>query len=280
MLISGAHRVFLFTCDAEWVGEDTGIGLRSMAQFLDSYGVRGTFFCTFDLVQKCPDVLKDLVNNGHEVASHGYKHSWFEEKNGRRQRRFLDVVSDWEIKEEIENSYKCFQEAGFSVKGFRAPALRIDDRGLAYVGDIFEYDSSCVQNKVSYDFSGRDHTEAAFPSLFRLPISRLNLIRVPFGSPYLLTPWPVLWPIIRHHLRKSSFVCFYSHSYDLIRMKPLHTDLKKILLSNHLYYNRCGSASTRRFYARLLSESIREGYAFSTCAEIAKLVGENKIPFT
>jgi peptidoglycan/xylan/chitin deacetylase (PgdA/CDA1 family) len=41
---------------------------------LDEYGVRATFFTLGWVAERYPKLLRDIVANGHELASHGFAH--------------------------------------------------------------------------------------------------------------------------------------------------------------------------------------------------------------
>ena len=57
---------------------------------LDELGVAATFFLMGDLVEKDPEVLRQYIRRGHQVASHGYHHTKFSEMKTRDLRSELD----------------------------------------------------------------------------------------------------------------------------------------------------------------------------------------------
>jgi peptidoglycan/xylan/chitin deacetylase (PgdA/CDA1 family) len=61
-------------------------------EILDRYGIKATFFCVGENVEKHPDVFKMIRDKGHGIGNHSYNHlkGW---------------KSDW--KEYIENVEKC-----------------------------------------------------------------------------------------------------------------------------------------------------------------------------
>lgn len=61
---------------------------------LDELGVAATFFLMGDLVEKDPEILRQYVRRGHQVASHGYHHTKFSEMKTRDLRGELDRCND------------------------------------------------------------------------------------------------------------------------------------------------------------------------------------------
>ena len=47
---------------------------RRILDLLARHGARATFFCLGWVAERAPDLIRDLVAAGHEVASHGYDH--------------------------------------------------------------------------------------------------------------------------------------------------------------------------------------------------------------
>lgn len=46
----------------------------AIANVLNQYGVRGTFFVLGQMVDQNPDILQQLVRQGHEIGNHTYSH--------------------------------------------------------------------------------------------------------------------------------------------------------------------------------------------------------------
>ena len=77
-----------FTVDVEeWYCEKVFKGFRpdksknhvtgpmsSILKLLDKYKVKGTFFVLGSIVEKYPELIKEIDKRGHEVACHGYSH--------------------------------------------------------------------------------------------------------------------------------------------------------------------------------------------------------------
>lgn len=81
---------------------------------LDESGVKATFFTLGWIAERYPDMVRDIVAGGHELASHGYGHQ--RASDLQPQAFFEDIHS---AKALLENL------AGVEVKGYRAPSFSI-----------------------------------------------------------------------------------------------------------------------------------------------------------
>jgi hypothetical protein len=53
-------------------------GTQAILDILKKNNVTATFFCTANFAVNAAGMIKQIVQDGHEVASHGYYHSEFE----------------------------------------------------------------------------------------------------------------------------------------------------------------------------------------------------------
>ena len=99
------------------------VGTNRILDCLKENGVKATFFCTSNFVQNAPEVVKRIMNEGHEVACHGCDH-W--------QPKATDVFRSKEIIE---------QQTGITVNGYRQPRMfPVSDEDIEKAG--YRYNSS------------------------------------------------------------------------------------------------------------------------------------------
>lgn len=88
---------------------------------LDRHNVKATFFTLGWIAERHPGVVREIVANGHELASHGYGH---ERANRLSREAFADdVLRAKGILEDL---------SGQEVKGYRAPSFSIDASNRAW----------------------------------------------------------------------------------------------------------------------------------------------------
>jgi polysaccharide deacetylase family protein (PEP-CTERM system associated) len=102
---------------------------------LDDCGVKGSFFIQGRVAETFPKLVSSLVEDGHEVQSHGYSH------------RPLFAMSKAELRNELERAKKTVEDAaGTPVKAFRAQDFSILAQNLWALETLvevgFEIDSS------------------------------------------------------------------------------------------------------------------------------------------
>ena len=98
-------------------------GLISILDVLKKHNAKATFFSTVVFAQQIPDLIERLISEGHELASHTYYHSDFENEHLKMS------------KEALENQFNV------EIKGLRMPRMReVDSEEVKKAG--FKYNSS------------------------------------------------------------------------------------------------------------------------------------------
>lgn len=102
---------------------------------------KATFFVLGYIAENYPQVVRDIIKEGHEVASHGYGH----------QLAYTQTYD--EFKADVEKSVKLLEDVtGEKVLGYRAPSWSIVKKNIHYLKALEEiglkYDASIfpVQN--------------------------------------------------------------------------------------------------------------------------------------
>jgi len=101
---------------SEWETRECRIerNVARILAMLDEYGVRATFFTLGWVAERYPKLLRDIVANGHELASHGFAHQRATAQSPAAF--FSDIQLAKIVLEDI---------AGVAVKGYRAPSFSI-----------------------------------------------------------------------------------------------------------------------------------------------------------
>src|SRR5579864_3701507 len=101
----------------------------------DECGVKGTFFILGWVADRNPQLVRKIVERGHEPACHSYWH------------RLIYKLTPDEFREDTRRAKNCIEQAaGVPIYGYRAPSFSITGRSvwaldiLAELG--FRYDSS------------------------------------------------------------------------------------------------------------------------------------------
>lgn len=200
-----------------WDARGAGFTRQMKAVFglLDELGVHATFFMLGVTMKHYPDVVREAVRRGDEIACHGYEHRRVYCQTPAQFRRDL---------------HRCValldQIAGVRPTGYRAPLFSINgDTPWAYeiLCDLgFRYDSS--QNdtpRVPRRFRGIPDRpyRLGLPSgrsLWEVPVAcaRLRRLTLPIGGGSYWRALPA--PLVQRALRRSRGpAALYFHPYEL-----------------------------------------------------------------
>jgi len=188
-------------------------------------GVKGTFFTLGWVAARYPDLIRRIVAEGHEIASHGWDH----------QRVF--TMSAAVFRADLERARIAIEDAGgVSPVGYRAPSFSIDARTpwahriLAEEG--YHYSSSVAP--VRHDHYGwREAPRFAFrplpdSELVELPVTTVEVggrrLAAGGGGFFRLFPYAFSdWAIARVNRRDQRPAIFYFHPWEIDPGQPRMT---------------------------------------------------------
>lgn len=179
----GTRRDALFTIDVEpdcppylWTFRGMEEGMPRLLDAMGEDRVRGTFFTTADVARRYPALVRQIVDEGHELASHGVTH------------RAFDTMTRDEARREIAESLLVLRDFG-PVTAFRAPYLRFPESFAPLLGEL----------GITVDCSVAKYKRRGIPgagTLRRIPASvTSSVLRMPDAVrwPYMrATGWPLM----------------------------------------------------------------------------------------
>jgi polysaccharide deacetylase family protein (PEP-CTERM system associated) len=189
---------------------------------LDEENIKATFFTLGWIAERYPAMVKRIVSDGHELASHGWGHHRVSDQEPREFRE--DAIRSKAILEDI---------GGRGVVGYRAPSFSIGHSNqwaldvLSEVGYL--YSSSIYP--IQHDHYGMPDAPrfAYYPrgesGLLELPITTMRFFRwnIPAGGGgyFRLWPYPVSrWFLQRVNLGECRSAIFYFHPWELDPQQP------------------------------------------------------------
>jgi polysaccharide deacetylase family protein (PEP-CTERM system associated) len=114
--------------------------IEPILALFDKYNVKATFAILGSVAEKHPELIKEIYNRGHEIASHAYSH------------KMLHELGKEGFEEEIKRSVELLSSiTGEKPIGFRAPSFSIDN-STKWAFEIlekygFKYDASIFPAK-------------------------------------------------------------------------------------------------------------------------------------
>ena len=184
-------------------------------------GIHATFFMLGWVAERHPALVRRIVADGHELASHGYEHRRASEQTP------ASFLAD------IQRTKKLLEDiGGVEVKGYRAASFSIDRRNwwafdaLSKAG--YAYSSSI--NPIAHDHYGEPgaprHPFKPWPhEIIEIPITTVNLIGHRFccggGGFFRLLPYMwSKWAISRVNRRDLRPAIFYFHPWEIDPEQP------------------------------------------------------------
>jgi polysaccharide deacetylase family protein (PEP-CTERM system associated) len=244
-------RVCMGTPDWDALESRVERNTHELLDVLAGAGATATFFVLGWVARRHPGLVRRIVAEGHELASHSDRHARLAQLPRRQLVRDLA-----DAREALE------QAAGTRVLGLRAPNFSISDAVLDHLAEAgYWYDSSYFSLRVHGRYgrlaTGIDADEPitmARPGLLELPMSRLRVGRLPIpwsgGAYFRILPYPVFRVGVRKQLHARSWFMFYLHPWELDDREtpppamPAHQRLRAY----------SGRARMRRDLGRLLNE--------------------------
>jgi polysaccharide deacetylase family protein (PEP-CTERM system associated) len=190
---------------------------RRILAFLRERQVRGTFFVVGRIGEVLPSLVREIVNAGHEVACHSYRHTPLDKESPESFRR--DTAR---AKDALE------QAGGVPVMGYRAPIFSLTPRtawALEALRDLgFTYSSSILPAPGPlYGFPGAPQAPFRWQNglmEFPVPLAQMGPVKLPFLGGVYLRYLP-RWLVHRWADQATSRVLWtYLHPYDFDTEEP------------------------------------------------------------
>jgi len=236
----------------EWDSRECRVerNIQTILEMLARHHTHATFFTLGWIAERYPQLVRQIVDNGHELASHGYGHQ-----------RASDQ-SPAEFFNDIDSAKKLLEDlSGQTVLGYRAPSFSIGKGNLWAYDALLEagYHYSSSIYPIAHDHYGMpDSPRFAYevrPGLTEIPITTVRLFDRNFpssgGGYFRLLPYPVTrWLIQRVNTRDQQPGMFYFHPWEIDPDQPRVAGISRKTQFRH--YVNIGQTQAR--LDRLLSD--------------------------
>ena len=186
-------------------------GTQKILRLFEKYNIKSTFFITGYFAEREKDFVKEILDKGHEIASHGYSH-WY------RNNPNLDLIND--IKKSKHILEKITKK---TIIGFRSPQLQYTEQLIKVLDQLkFKYDSSLHPAFLPGFYNNSNEPMAPFKALKTLmefPLGVMPIIRSPIGWMFFRN-LGVRWTQTGINLltRKKINPVIYFHPWECIKL--------------------------------------------------------------
>lgn len=179
-------------------------GTQAILDILKRNNVTATFFCTANFAVHAAGMIKQIVQDGHEVASHGYYHSEFEAGHLKLSRDKLEEVS------------------GQPVRGFRMPRMMpVDMNELHAAG--YQYNSSLNPTFLPGRYNHLKSSRIWYyeGEVLQVPASVSPSFRIPlFWLSFHNLPLSLYKRLCRRSYSTDGYLNLYFHPWEFTDLGP------------------------------------------------------------
>jgi len=217
---------------------------RKVTELLSEHSTKATFFILGWVAVRHPDLVKDLAQQGHEIASHGYGHE------------LVHTQTLTEFREDVRRSKQILEDLiGRQVMGYRAPSFSITPRTEWAISVLIEegyrYDSS-IYNRFRGTQESADARTGAYQleteagTIWEVSPSTVNAcglqLPVAGGGYFRLFPYAVSKKLLKNLEKQGAQLVMYLHPWEF---DPEQPRMDGPLLSQVRHYLNLGKTEQR-----------------------------------
>ena len=211
---------------SEWPARECRIerNVNRILEMLEQHDTKATFFTLGWVAERYPQLVRHIVDGGHELASHGYGH---ERASDQSEAEFFD---------DIHRAKSILEDlGGLEVKGYRAPSFSIGHNNL-WAFDCLEragYRYSSSIYPIRHDHYGMPDAPRhahAVGGLLEVPATTLRFMNRNWpasgGGYFRLMPYGLSrWMLRRINHADQITAVFYFHPWEIDPEQPRIPDI-------------------------------------------------------
>lgn len=194
---------------------------------LDSGQIQATFFTLGWIAERYPSMVRRIIENGHELASHGYDHQ-----------RVSDLGRD-KFRDDVTRAKAILEElSGRRVTGYRAPSFSIGPNNM-WALDILQETGHLYSSSI-YPIQHDHYGTPSAPRFAHRPRGENGVLELPpttsqfmghnlpasGGGYFRLLPYKAsCWLMHRVNLHDQQPCIFYFHPWELDPHQPRQTGI-------------------------------------------------------
>lgn len=218
----GAFERTIRRADWETLASRVELNTQTVLDLYAEAGVKATFFTLGWVAERHPTLIRRIIAEGHEIASHGYAHDR------------VHSLSPEQFRADLRKTKAILEDAGgVEVIGYRAPSFSIGkanawalqllaDEGYAYSSSVAPFGSD------HYGWPGFPrfaHTPVAGAAMIEIPITTAKVggrtVGAGGGGYFRLLPYAFSrWAIAQVNREAGQPAVFYFHPWEVDPDQP------------------------------------------------------------
>lgn len=240
--------IYLFSIDLEDIrdmihnghalNEHVPMNTYRYLEFLKNRKANVTFFVVGDVARNYPELIQQILAEGHEIACHSDKHIPLDQLDAEALKRDLDA-----------NINALLKAGATNIQGFRAPIFSITEKNtwvyqyLSQAG--ITYSSSVLPIKnFQYGWESFGKEPRVIEGVLELPMSVFDNRYLPYpfggGAYFRVLPGFLIKRAFKNAFRTGQTVLGYFHPYDIDTEQKGYQfpNIKNKFYNYLMFYNR------------------------------------------
>ncbi len=224
------------------------VNTHRMLDLLERAGARATFFTLGWVAERHPGLIRRIVGDGHELASHGFGHAQ------------VHTLGEAAFRADVGRARRMLEDiGGVAVRGYRAPTFSMGPRTpwawdvLADEGHTYSSSVYPVRHDL-YGEPGALREPHRRGSVWEIPMTTLRLrgrnIPVAGGGWFRIAPYALFQAALRRVDRSGERSLFYIHPWEIDADQPR---VRQAKLSERLRH-RVNLSATEARLTRLVAD--------------------------
>lgn len=244
-------------------------GINEFINIITKENIKATFFIVGELISSKLELLKKIINQGHEISGHSYNHI----------RPLTQSLEEFKL-DSTKLLTELKEKLNIITPGYRAPCFSLDDKRLKILKELnYSYDSSKISagfhplygslNLEHYDKTNDNvYTDKTFTE-FELPTQRFLNKNIPIsGGGYLrILPWFFFKHLLKKYLKENDTYFFFIHPFELTN-KDVTLPIDSSITSKLRF--RLGRSKGASRFKKLIKILKKEGFEFVTFSDFNK----------
>ncbi len=195
----------------------------SLLNLLRRYNTKATFFVLGWVAQYCPDLVREIAKQGHEIATHGYSH------------RLVHNLTPQEFAQDISLSLEYLSRVTSKpIRGYRAPGFSLTEDCLWALDILLElglsYDASIFplkRNHGGYENFAEEAGLVTTPKgrkILEVPVTCNNVLGKKLyllgGGYFRISPYWMIESGIKQLNRQGKPAMIYLHPREFDPLQP------------------------------------------------------------
>lgn len=223
-------------------------GTTRILDLLAKHQIKATFYTTANFAQHAQAIIRRIVDEGHELASHGYVHDHFEPPHLKMSRDILEDISQT------------------TIHGYRmARMMPVPEEEVYKAGYVYNSSINPTYLPGRYNKLNEPRTYFKRENVWQLPASVTPVFRFPlFWISFHNLPLKIYCMLVQRTLKRDGYLNTYFHPWEFMDIGPK----KKYNFPFYVTTN-TDSKMVERF-EKFIEWGKKKGYTFSRSWDFVK----------